>query len=561
MNTIINTLKNISLKQLSLITLGVYFIVLMQYYQFNHGGSGLNHPMNPLGWIVVAVIIGYGLLQISQSGKIHFNFLSKYLAIGCGLLLIPLTYSGDTGWYSHQRLLGLFAGLAFLIALQQMNFKRHDYFRLFSFIVVAIFIESLLSLIQFYILPYFPELNINLSRPTALFFQANVAATFYVMGLLLSFILLQRTRKSNSKLNYLYYANTFTCAVVICLIQSRTGFISALVGIGLLLCYQSPINKKWLVLTLFGVVIAVVSLNTLDRFTRGSEVYSHPGLRTQIYSESLELIAKKPIIGHGYGSFSRVYIEHQATKLGKINSYQPVYKLGHPHNEVLLWVIEGGVVSLLALILICSTVALLIYNNYRQRLLTFVLLFPLGLHTLTEFPFYQSVAAWMIFMLFLCFSSPKTQIKKFSTSKTIVYKISAVLLVTLTSIYMASIMISQQRISNVLHNSNGPILLNTQLPFLTSDFEEMLNRDKLIISMRRGLDSQVMYYQSWAMKLNRVAPRPNRYKNVLLTALYFKQFELAQQVLAQAQQLYPTLNWQEQTQWIIDRKKQTIQTN
>lgn len=548
-------------KQWTITTLGFYFLVILHYFQFNHGGSGLNHPMNPLGWIVVSIIIGYGLLQISKSGEFRFNYLSKNIALGCGLLLIPLAYSGDTGWYSHQRLLGLFAGLALLLAFQQMNFKRHDYFRLFSFIVAGIFIESILSLVQFYILPYFSQLNLNLSRPTALFFQANVAATFFVMGLLLSITLLQRRGKVNRKLNYLYYACTFTCAVVICLIQSRTGFISALVGISLLLCYKSSVNKKWLALTLLGVVIAIMSLATLDRFTRNVDVYGHPGLRTQIYDDSLAIINEKPIIGHGYGSFARVYIEHQATKLGDIDNYQPVYKLSHPHNEILLWVIEGGGIALLALILICGTVTWMIFYNQRHALLILALLFPLGLHCLTEFPFYQSVAAWMIFLLFLCFSLPKTQIKTIPTSKVTVYHTLTVLLITLTTIYMGSIMISQKRISKVLYSQNGSALLNTQLPFLSSDFEEMLNKDKLTISMRHGIDSEVQQYQQWAIKLNNVFPRANRYKNLLLAALYFKQFELAENILADAQRLYPTQDWQEQEQWVIDRKNEPKHKN
>jgi len=540
-------------KKWAIFTFGAYFLVVMHYFQFNHGGSGLNHPMNPLGWIVVSIIIACGLLQISRSGEFRYNILSRNLSIACFILLIPLLYSGDTGWYSHQRLLGLFAGLALLFSIQQFQFKRKDYFTIFAFIMVAVLIESILGLVQYYILPLFPEFNLTSTRPTALLFQANVAASFYVIGLSLSLMLLQRAAKNKGTLHYLCSTTALTCSTAIILVQSRTGLIAAIMITLLLLTYRSANNKKWLLTVAIGALIAIASINALDRFSRDQEVYTHPGLRIQIYTDTLELIVKKPLIGHGYGSFAPAYLAHQAKKIQKKQQergYFPAYRMTHPHNEVLLWVMEGGIASFIAILIIVFTIISVIISSKKQKLLICALLFPLAFHTMTEFPFYQSVATWCIFIIFLSFSQQSTQSATFSTSKASVYKLSGALLVFLTTSYMLSILVSQHRTAYAIDNPQSPILLNTPLPFRSDTFIERQNQQKLTIAMQRNVHSEVNNYLQWAKRINHVAPQAARFKNQILAALYLRKYSEAQRSFAQAKNLYPTLDWAQQADWL-----------
>jgi len=544
-------------KQWAIFTFGAYFLVIMHYFQFNHGGSGLNHPMNPLGWIVISIIIACGLLQISRSGEFRYNTLSRNLAIACVILLIPLFYSGDTGWYSHQRLLGLFAGLTLLFSIQQFQFKRKDYFTIFAFIMVAALIESILGLVQYYILPFFPELNLTSTRPTALLFQANVAASFYVIGLSLSLMLLQRAAKNKGTLHYLCLTTALTCSTAIVLVQSRTGLIAAIIVTLLILAYRSANNKKWLLIATIGTLIAIISINALERFSRDQEVYTHPGLRVQIYTDTLELIAQKPLIGHGYGSFAPTYLAHQAKKIPneqQKNGYFPAYRMAHPHNEVLFWVMEGGIASFIAILIIALTIIRVINSSNKQKLIICALLFPLAFHTMTEFPFYQSVATWCIFIIFLSFSQQSTQSATFSTSKASIYKLSGVLLVFLTTSYMLSNLISQHRTAYVTEHPESPILLNTVLPFLADIFIERQNQQKLTIAMRRNLHGEVNNYLHWAKKINHVAPQAARFKNQILAALYLRKYSEAQRSFNQAKNLYPTLDWTQQVRWLENRK-------
>jgi O-antigen polymerase len=75
----------------------------------------------------------------------------------------------------------------------------------------------------------------------------------------------------------------------------------------------------------------------------------------------------------------------------------------HPHNELLLWGVEGGLLPMLAMIGFAGWVTWRIWSRgpRGERLLMTVLPLPLVLHALTEFPFYYSLGHWLAFLLIL----------------------------------------------------------------------------------------------------------------------------------------------------------------
>lgn len=81
---------------------------------------------------------------------------------------------------------------------------------------------------------------------------------------------------------------------------------------------------------------------------RAAAITSSTGLRLEFYKHSLEIIAERPLLGAGTGSFPKVYADKAA-----IAGIEPTK---NPHNEYLLIAIQLGLVG----------VALLIYLFYRQ---------------------------------------------------------------------------------------------------------------------------------------------------------------------------------------------------
>jgi len=585
-STLKTRLFQLELKQYFLLIVGFYFIVAMHYFQQNHGGMALNTPFNPLGWIAISALIALGIIQIAHSKKLLYTPFITAITVGCCILLVPLIYAPGTGWYSHQRLLGLFAGLAVLIAIIQFEFTDADFEKLLKYILIATLIESTFSLIQFYILPNQSLININSRRPSAIFFQANVAASFFVTGLLMSLYLRQRLSKDLTKTPTKLYSlllNTVpvitTMAIV--LLQSRTGFVALIVGLLLLIMPRRSANnhqvetvnqpnvdvnkpsvnqlsinkvwgnklsanKQWLALVLLGITLALSSLALLERHTRNAAVYSEAGLRSEIYRDSIELIKQQPLLGHGYGSFRRAYHQLQADKYLSDPHYQPQYRMSHPHNEPLLWLVEGGVITLIAMLIIAAA---FIYAIGRQRShwqLKLALLFPLALHTMTEFPFYSSVASWLTFLLITAYITQQpTKERIIRIDNPIIFKALALVLFVVTAVQMTSLLISQKIITNVVRSQDSLPLLATSLPLVSDDFEQVLIETKLQIAIENQLLQEIKRYINWARQQITVMPVPQHYTNLILAYLYLQQINAANVMLIEAQALFPSLDWQE----------------
>ena len=579
-STLKTRLFQLELKQYFLLIVGFYFIVAMHYFQQNHGGMALSTPFNPLGWVVISALIALGIIQIAHSKKLLYTPFVTAITIACCLLLVPLIYAPGTGWYSHQRLLGLFAGLAVLIAIIQFELTSADFEKLLKFILIATLIESTFSLIQFYILPSQSLININSRRPSAIFFQANVAASFFATGLLISLYLRQRLsdnlRKNlNQAPTKLYSLLINTVPVVttmaIVLLQSRTGFVAVVIGSLLLLMPRHgvanpdvnqpsinkpsvnkdwlnklSVNKQWLALVLLGITLAVSSLALLERHTRGAEVYSEAGLRSEIYRDSIELITQQPLLGHGYGRFRRAYHQLQADKYRSDPSYPPQYRMSHPHNEPLLWLVEGGAVALIAMLIIAAA---FIYAIGRQRSnwpIKFALLFPLSLHTMTEFPFYSSVASWLTFLLITAYIARQPAKERvIRIDNPIIFKALALVLFVVTTVQMTSLLISQKIITQVVISQDSSPLLATSLPLVSVDFEQVLIETQLQIAIENQLPQTIELYITWARQQIAVMPVPQHYSNLILAYLYLQQISAANLILSEAQALFPSLDWQE----------------
>jgi len=101
--------------------IALYFLVVMHYFQHNVGGSGLDVPINPLGWIIVSGLVGLGLVQIIQQRQFIYNKYLIVITLCCCALLIPLLYSNEASVFSHARLFALFAGVGVLTAFYQMK--------------------------------------------------------------------------------------------------------------------------------------------------------------------------------------------------------------------------------------------------------------------------------------------------------------------------------------------------------------------------------------------------------------------------------------------------------
>lgn len=559
-------------KTLFLGLLAIYFLTIMHYFQHNYGGSGLDLPINPLGWIVISCLIGLGLIQIIRTQTFIFNRYLIILSSCCGLLLTPLLYSGAEAIHSYSRLFGLFTGLLVLVAFYQMQFNDADRRKVLWCILIAAFLESLFALAQFYVLPHITFLHMNIARPSAIFFQANVAATFFATGLMISLYLSHSLPKHANKLTrIILIVAPLTLIMSIVLLQSRTGFLGCIIGVIIWLCVYRSIPKKWLLMVVTGIVIAISSMSLLSSAIRDANIYTQDSARTIIYGDSLNAIKRAPLLGHGYGSFGYTFREQQALNFQENSDSSQIYNLNHPHNELLLWGVEGGLISLIPLFIILLSSTMLFKRNIKapnvkvahiKALGLLAIIFPISLHLFTEYPFYHSVASYLTFLLLLgLIATVNTQSKtlKFNNPK-FIYGLIGLSIIANTFV-MLNLLSGQNMLTQSIRDQKIDNILDSDYFFMSADFELVLNEAILNLAISHNIPVGATAYNNWVTTRIQSYPRKRHFVSLYKSYQYLQKDTLAKQTLNKAKYLFPTFDWSFDEDGNLKRPKKILHKN
>jgi len=393
--------------------LSAYFLVGMHVILDTPGGTGLYLSFNIIGWLFVVTLIALGLWQVTLNKKIVYSKKLIWLSLGCLCLYVPTFYSFEFTDHAIPRLLALTGGLLLLFCLYQFPVKQSDKYQLLILILIAVALESCLGLAQYFLFEegFWGGYKIGISRPHGVFLQPNVMASFMATGLAIALFI--STQFSLVKpqfslpLKVLVYFTIFSTSFLLLVLQSRTGHLSALLILALMTPYLYQKSRKQLSINLviitLALLTAVVSFKYSDVAKRGDKNYQSIGSRSTVYEVSIDMIKTKPLVGYGYGGFERGFIDHfNQYAIAHPQVGKTIPRLSHPHNEVLFWVIEGGVITLLAFLLFAAAyIKVWLKINRVKALALLALLLPILLHSQLEFPFYSSVSHFIVFLLIL----------------------------------------------------------------------------------------------------------------------------------------------------------------
>jgi len=161
-------------------------------------------------------------------------------------------------------------------------------------------------------------------------------------------------------------ALVLTIANVFFVMTGRTGYLVMMLAISLAIFWLLP-KKFRPAAVLLPIVMALVLGFISTRFqTKMAEIKrdvleyqkgnfdTSQAQRLDYWAKSLEAIHEKPIIGHGVGSWRVNYI-----RLGGADQVNPP---SNPHQQFLLWMVEGGLIGLAFLLAIFAA----IYRDSRQ---------------------------------------------------------------------------------------------------------------------------------------------------------------------------------------------------
>ncbi|HEJ8024656.1 TPA: O-antigen ligase C-terminal domain-containing protein [Serratia liquefaciens] len=521
-----------------------YCLIAMHIYWPNRGGSGFYLPWNLVGGIFIALLI-IGAMLFSRPPLATSGFFNL-LASGSLILLLPLLWAQQP-WLSEAlpRLMGLVLGVLAYFALLQIPLDRRWRRRLLMLLLAATVIEALLGLVQYSLLQPGNWMGYNTlkNRPYGIFQQWNLMASFMATGLALALYLLSARRPLSRSLQSLAAAMLLLAPLLLIVIASRVGLLAALLLSPFQLWMLYRLNRRRAgiaLLLLMAGVSAGLLLVMLNGATRALMLPEPIFYRLTYWQEALDMIAERPWLGWGYGHFQHDFLHHFYTTH---SSGMESVAISHPHNEILLWGVEGGLLSL-------SGIALIVWGLWRLlrhsrpvplRPAPWLAALPILLHMMVEYPLYLSAAHSVLLLVILRVSDLRRRLRLPSHSQ---------LPLRLTTAGIAALMVPY--LLNGLHSALiitaveksglrqfGPMSqVITPTPWQVRYDYDMQLRQLLQYPQTRDM-ATLLSYQQWAENEIRVRPDANIYINLMAVSRLLQQPQRAADLQRQAKRLFP----------------------
>jgi len=542
------------------IMLAVLFLVAPFYYHPNIGGEGLRIPNNITVWMTATIIIWYSLYLVLKRPTF---VLPKYFGYIVAFPIL-ITLSGFVTGVEQPlkwlfRLLFIWGGLAFFFSLFQHGLKQGRLDRILFVIVVSALLQGLVGVAQIFLqadMPFWLPKTPN-GVPTSLFQQINNHATYQVTAIMIAVYLITRPFLSRGKFwVQVSVVIAVACASFIVAISgSRIGAITLIIGLVIIIpalwqCFKE--NKRLSLMTLFALLIGFGigvwqgNDRMIDKTVAMQSGYSG-STRLGIYSISLELIKQRPIFGHGIGSFGRIF---QYAKPDFYKSHPdailPKQYVSHPHNETLLWLVEGGLTVGVGLLSVLVGVILALRQiGWRRGGAYAAMLLPIGLHMQVELPIYISAVYWMLFVYLMAMALNGNRII-IKYELTVAAKRLSLFVTTLISIisllFLMHSLLSHQDFRRFYQQENvdkPPFKTAIKNPYLSSEAMWLKMSSFLYSSIELGLNDNVKSYTEWGEQLLLESPDIDLYKKLAAAYNHLGQKTDFCSVISRGLQLYP----------------------
>ncbi|PTP43537.1 PglL family O-oligosaccharyltransferase [Vibrio splendidus] len=555
-----NQVTQLPLNKAFLASLAVVFLLAMHFFMPNPGGSGLALSFNPTTWLALSFTLAIGFYQLATNRVLKYSKLTVGLLISCVILTLPTLYSNAFPQAASGRLLGLWAGFALFVVLQQFKFSNKHKQRMLWFIVLAVVIQALFGYVQYFLLEpgNLFGYNTTANRPYGIFQQPNVMASFLATGFVLSaYLLARQPAKYNHKISesfLLYLTPTLTVPLLI-IIASRTGWLAAVIGFVCILPYLYKFSTKkrfygWCSSVLLGVVVGftVINLQSVDSLASQKASRSHlEDARGYIFPQALDMMIEKPFTGYGYGKFESEYTLYTARQHQLNPNYHPgLPSMDHPHNEFLFWGVEGGIVPIIGILIAAVLVMSRITSSAKgTRLALLALFIPILLHSQLEYPFYHSAIHWITFIILIYWVDQRASRhyqQPFSIISKTLFRVSSLVVPILVSFYMLSALhtnyvLTQFELSNP---KNPDILKQVTNPVVWKDrYDWDVYSTYLNIGLYKADPSLIQPYIDWSLEIIKRKPRPAFYSNLILAYQGLGDHSKAEQIRSEASFLFP----------------------
>jgi O-antigen polymerase len=521
-----------------------YCLIAMHIYWPNRGGSGFYLPWNLVGGIFIALMI-LGAMLFNQRPLVTSVFFNR-LALGGLILLLPLLWTQQP-WLREAlpRLMGLVLGVLAYFALLQIPVDRVRRHNLLILLLAATVIEALFGLVQYTLLQPGNWIGYNSlkNRPYGIFQQWNLMASFMATGLALALYLLSNQRRMSYRLQWLSASILVLAPLLLIVIASRVGLLAALLLSPLQLWMVYRLNRRRataaLLLLIAGVATGIL-LVMLNGATRVITVAEPIFYRLTYWQEALRMIAERPWFGWGYGHFQHDFLHHFYTTH---STGMESVAISHPHNEILLWGIEGGLLSLSGVTVICWGFWHLLQRTRALPLrpVPWMAALPILLHMMVEYPLYLSAAHAVLLLVILRTSDvrrrlrlpPRSQL----TLRLLTAGVAALMLpYLLNGLHSAQIITAVEKTGLRQFAPMSQVMAPTPWQ-VRYDYDVQLQR--LLQYPQTRDTATLLRYQQWAENEILVRPDANIYINLMAVSRLLQQPQRAADLQHQARRLFP----------------------
>jgi O-antigen polymerase len=535
-----------------MIFLALYSLLGMHFFMHNQGGSGLYLPFNMVGWAFVSVLISIGIWHLTTIKQLTFSRTQLWFLAGFAILLLPfLNPQAEWNAQAQPRFLAIAAGLLLFFALSQFQFTENQRHSLLYLLLAAVAIEAVYGLVQFFILKDGNWLgyNVKINRPYGIFQKDSVYSSFLAAGLAMAFylqrwdskVLTSRWRQGLLSLILL------TAPLLLVQVQSRAGIYGAILIVLFMLPVLWNYNRRifW-----WSAILLIISFSVGLLFYTSARSAEHyvltSGFRKLYWSHLLSMLPQSPWLGHGYGSFEYTFLhdfyapEHITPGMRLMEE-----NLDHPHNEVLFWLHEGGIVAVIGLVVFATGYirSLLKCAGWAKRISLLALVLPLLFHSMVEYPFYHSVAHFFLFIVFLWLADAESgQQKVYSCQYWFLARVVAIIIplivvpFMLTGLQAAYVLTKYDRMKD-----KNPQMLEqivNPLPWMMM-YEFQMRSVQLTFSAamhdKAGLES----YVDWAKQFLHNTPRAVIYGRLVYALQQLNDKEQAQFWLDEGKRVFP----------------------
>jgi O-antigen polymerase len=397
------------------ILFAIVFLLAPFYSAPNIGGTGLRMPFNISIWLATPWLICLGIfitgfrkkIVLPESWKGIIYFVSILVLVGASNNSEPISWLFRIGT--------ILGGILFLITLFQIRLSKKQIEVTLLLLLIAIFSHGIIGVLQSTLPTYLPAWAPTSIQGKAygMFQQVNIQASYMATGIAITIYFVSRPSFESNTLSLKLFliANIAVFSYVIFSTGSRVGLLGAILSTIILTVTrrkQLAKHKTFIFILLVAVNVSAWSAAEGISYSLDKTVHLTQGkaARLSMYKIGVELVVQKPFTGHGTGNFQKVWAQQSADFKKRFpEAVLPDAKMTtHPHNEILYWLIEGGAITILGIMLMLIALGRSLYFCGFSRGGAYLsMLLPISLHTQLEMPFYGSSIHWLtwLFLIFL----------------------------------------------------------------------------------------------------------------------------------------------------------------